>query len=703
MLKKLLRFSLILYVLLPSESPAQLRWERFGELTVPRAMHSACALDADRVIVIGGRTSGDQTTNSTDVINLESGIIEVGPSMEVPRSQFALVRLSDTRILVAGGYTHGYDSNTDLIEVLDVKSMKWRTIGRLREARGQFAAIALDSEQVLVVGGRIGQSNVRATSEIINASSGASISVQDFPYPTEGTRLIRTLDGSILAFSGRSGGPGSFRSDVIHRFNVERRVWEKAGFVSDSLYLPVVTKLDDGGYLWTGGSFAESDSKSTFSSTICVLDGRSFIKIGDMTRARVQHCCTQVSDSICVATGGQDDWKNPQLTCDLINVYNGSSRPGPPMNVSHSRHDQVDVEIDGIRSCLVIGGYDSTSITPVIEILRDGCPDGVIDEPLDISALNFVGSATPLLGVARLTSAQTYQSGAVWLKAKKQVVSGFMTTFVFRLSQGNDGPAPDGGPKGADGIALVIQNEGSTVVGGVGGGIGYEGLPHGVAIEFDTYLNSVMSDVAGSHIGVQVGNGTVLSSNHQAPFLRALTHDGVPPLAADGTLYFAKVEYSAGVLKIWLDLDGSFDKPLVELPIDLARELSLDQRGDAWVGLTSSTGLSSQVHELVAWHLGECESVLTSIFDIDQPALSSTISFSPIPATDHVQIAWSRFGAPISIKGYSLDGRLVFECNPANASESWIRIDMSGYEAGVYVIATEWPDRVERKLLPIIR
>lgn len=682
---------------------AQMRWEVLCSMSVPRAMHCAALLSDGNIIAVGGRTVDDQTTNTTDIIDVRTGIVEQGPSMATPRAQFALVKMPDSRIVVVGGYTYGYTSNTDLVEVLDEGSMKWMTIGKLREPRGQLSAIAIDNDRILVVGGRIGESNVRATSEIFDISSGASIAVQDFPYPSEGTRLIKTSEGAILAFSGRSGGPGSFRSDVIHRLNVSKRVWEKAGFVADSLYLPVATRLDNGGYLWTGGSFAESNTKSTFSTTIGILDGSSFVKIGEMTVARVHHGCTQVSDSMCVATGGQDDWLKAQRTSDLINIRTGSARPGPKMNVYHAKHEQVDVEVDGIRTCVVLGGYDSTSITAMVEILRDGCPTGTDVPLLDMASFNFVGAAAPSLGVAKLTPAVPFQAGAIWQKNKQAVGGGFVSTFVFRMSQGSDGPAPDGGAAGADGVAFVIQNENPMPIGADGGGIGYEGLPHGVVVEFDAYLNGNKNDVAGSHVAVQVGNGTVMSAIHQSPFMRAMTHVGVPQLTANGSLYYAKVEYAAGILRVWIDTDGSFTSTVLELPIDLQQELSLSGSGTAWVGITSSTGVAFQSQEIVAWYFGECEHILTSLQEQNVPGRSANVKMWPLPASGLTSISWDGGKEPGSITVYDMSGNVTSRYSPAIGGQGSYQFDVTHFVPGMYVISIDWPDRVEKLLLPVLR
>lgn len=60
---------------------------------------------------------------------------------------------------------------------------------------------------------------------------------------------------------------------------------------------------------------------------------------------------------------------------------------------------------------------------------------------------------------------------------------------------------------GADGMALVFKRNSNPEIGGVGGGIGYEGINNSLIIEFDTYQNSsgglVLGDPAFDHLAIK--------------------------------------------------------------------------------------------------------------------------------------------------------------------------------------------------------
>jgi hypothetical protein len=103
-----------------------------------------------------------------------------------------------------------------------------------------------------------------------------------------------------------------------------------------------------------------------------------------------------------------------------------------------------------------------------------------------------------------------------------QAVSrGFTTEFSFRFFQ--DDAAAVAGPcrvvdhspdactrRGGDGIALVLHTSGPAALGAAGAGLGYDGLPSGVALEFDTWADASAADPGDNHVAVLTrGNATL--------------------------------------------------------------------------------------------------------------------------------------------------------------------------------------------------
>jgi hypothetical protein len=246
---------------------------------------------------------------------------------------------------------------------------------------------------------------------------------------------------------------------------------------------------------------------------------------------------------------------------------------------------------------------------------RDGCEvpfcgDGVVDSfeacdasaPLtggesfvyadftDTTGLQLNGEVTPIsdpLGgdgqVLRLFDG--YSSGGSVFRVVPIGSASFSTSFSFRIRDLVSG--------GADGFAFVVQNLSNTV-GGLGGGLGYEGLYPSVAVEFDTYQNSEFGDPAGTHVGVNV-NGDI---SHIGP---------------SGSMAETPFNLESGdLIRAWIDLDGttmrvfvstSLTKPAAPLVYrDVSAELAgILSNGAAFVGFTGASGFITEHIYLYDW------------------------------------------------------------------------------------------------------
>jgi hypothetical protein len=56
--------------------------------------------------------------------------------------------------------------------------------------------------------------------------------------------------------------------------------------------------------------------------------------------------------------------------------------------------------------------------------------------------------------------------------------------------------------RGADGLAIVIQNTEPDALGNAGSGLGYEGIFNAISVEVDTYHNYDQMDYYENHISV---------------------------------------------------------------------------------------------------------------------------------------------------------------------------------------------------------
>lgn len=211
--------------------------------------------------------------------------------------------------------------------------------------------------------------------------------------------------------------------------------------------------------------------------------------------------------------------------------------------------------------------------------------DIYLKEFTDPSMFNFVGNAQLFNKRIRLTEARNFQGGAIWLKDKKNVANDFAIEIGFQIT--------DSDPTGADGIAFVIQNTNESIIGQLGGGIGYSGIPNALAIEFDTYFNGDKNDPNDNHISVQTNGRGPISEDHT---FSLGTASSIPTME-DGKKHVLRVEYVGKIFKVYLD---DMNIPRITRYVNLDSLLQLDN-GMAWLGFTSSTGGSYGNHDITAF------------------------------------------------------------------------------------------------------
>ena len=199
----------------------------------------------------------------------------------------------------------------------------------------------------------------------------------------------------------------------------------------------------------------------------------------------------------------------------------------------------------------------------------------------DGSGLHLNGSARVGDGKLQLTTGLG-QAGSAWTSTRVDTSKSFVTSFTAKI----DVPT--------DGVAFVIQAEGPTALGGIGGGIGYGGEPDGdpanrirpsIAVEIDTWDNSPDGyDPAGQqHLALTL-NGDV--TNHTAW--------GDPGFEMRfGLPVFVWVSYDGPTHRLAVFASQTDKRPagaLFSHYIDLKAHLGADL---AYVGFTGSTGLTN--------------------------------------------------------------------------------------------------------------
>jgi Bacterial lectin len=237
-------------------------------------------------------------------------------------------------------------------------------------------------------------------------------------------------------------------------------------------------------------------------------------------------------------------------------------------------------------------------------IAAAGAPAGAFaaggDTPIDFPTFNGAskmidrnGSADILISagrlhqrILRLTAGGYKQSGSAWAKKQIDLTQSFESTFKVYLHHATPG---------ADGIAFLVQTDGPRALGGWGGGLGYRGIKHSVAVEFDTFRNS--PDPNGNHIALVLGGN---------PDVHAAV--GNPSMPIYGHPFDARVAYdaSAKTLSVYVKAfrSGSPEQLVLQQNIDLATAAG---GSSAWIGFTAGTGTELSKQDIYSWSVQGAE------------------------------------------------------------------------------------------------
>ncbi len=195
--------------------------------------------------------------------------------------------------------------------------------------------------------------------------------------------------------------------------------------------------------------------------------------------------------------------------------------------------------------------------------------------------------------VLRLTNSTKSQSGSAFIKKPVQLISdkGFMASFsaYFSFQISNTDGLDEGDGAGADGLVFVIQTVANNV-GSVGGGLGYRGIPRSLGIEFDTWNNSdSANDPDHNHVGIDTNGST-----------RSIKTCSEKTLFNNGKIWYAWIDYDGDNQNLEVRYDSTNVRP--ENP-QLSQKINIPSllvQENVYVGFTSATGLSYNIHDILS-------------------------------------------------------------------------------------------------------
>jgi hypothetical protein len=223
----------------------------------------------------------------------------------------------------------------------------------------------------------------------------------------------------------------------------------------------------------------------------------------------------------------------------------------------------------------------------------------------------------------RLTPNAGSQGGSVWYQNYMSL--NFNFDFTFNVYLGNN----DGG---ADGIAFVMQPN-STGAGGVGGGLGYQGITPSLAVEYDTYQND---DPFYDHVAIQP-NGNVNTNSGAYQYASARADGGN---IEDGLWHTTRIVWDAASNNLKVYFDGSLR---LNYTGNIVSTIFGNNPNVYW-GFTGATGGASNLQQF---------GLVSTVFQVAPLAITATSQMNCSGTIGSISSVGSGGYAPLS---YSING-----------------------------------------------
>ncbi len=234
------------------------------------------------------------------------------------------------------------------------------------------------------------------------------------------------------------------------------------------------------------------------------------------------------------------------------------------------------------------------------------------------ATLTCVGNTADVGSVLRLTPAAIGQSGAGYSTTAVALGSGatFSTTFQFKITSA-------GGIDPADGLTFVLAAA-SSGLGVAGGGLGYQGVPNSVAVEFDTFFNGGV-DPNSNHVALDE-NGVLTNSPNAAPYgVTDCSFGGgflKPGCMSNGDVWTAKIGFDGTTKNLSVTVQDGAGAVLniLNTTVDIAADLG---SSTAFVGFTAATGSGFENHDILNWQFANT----TELAPVPEPATLAVLGF----------------------------------------------------------------------------
>ncbi len=408
--------------ILPATAQSPGTFTPTGNLTTPRASHSATLLTNGKVLVAGGssgRSGGRTVWASAELYDPATGTFAATGNMTTARAYHTATLLPNGNVLVAGGASIVEDDNArsplTRAELYDPSTGTFITTGYMTTARGGHTATLLNNGKVLIAGGTEGISAL-ASAELYDPAIGtftptsSRMTTSRFQYTavllSNGKVLIPggyyadntelyDPDNDTFSFTGGTTKPhlraitASLLTNgkvlvtledncdpgpLAEVYNPSEETFTATGNMTGSR-VPTATVLPDGTVLVAGSNFAELGGSADLYDPV----SGTFSTTSDMVmRRRVLHTATLLPDGTVLMSGG---WFSGGDSVATAEIYHPAVLVPSPVLFSLSGDGRGPGAILHAGTSRLVSSSDPAVTGEALEIYGAGLVDGSVIPP----------------------------------------------------------------------------------------------------------------------------------------------------------------------------------------------------------------------------------------------------------------------------------------------------------------------------------
>jgi hypothetical protein len=320
-------------------------WFRTGALLTPRYQHSATRLSDGRVLVAGGRGLRHAYLDTTGVFDPGTGEWTAVGRLAHARYYHSATLLQNGQVLVAGGIND--TGHLDSVELFDPIAGMWHAARPMRTPRREHTATRLHDGRVLVAGGQTGAGTPTDAAEIYDPLRDRWTAVAPLRMARRSAAAALLPDGRVMV-AGGTGTPGPLAA--IEIFDPRQNTWHEAPSMRFAREYPTATTLPSGDVIVIGGF--GGDGPVGASEIYSPRDHR-WIAGGSLLTARFDHRVALLPDDRLLIAGGVDGQNGVLAAAEL---YDPVKRVFEPAAAATERRYGASATVLSNGSVLLVGG-----------------------------------------------------------------------------------------------------------------------------------------------------------------------------------------------------------------------------------------------------------------------------------------------------------------------------------------------------------